>query len=101
MTEPLAIAESLVRSGDPQGALAYLHKNHYANLSREDIDEMFRATRFYSTADWIKHYENGDAAKWLNQVTNFNVEVGAIENPMMADKYFDPSVFTTAAKAYK
>lgn len=104
------ILQSIVRAwipanemmvNDAQGALAYLHKNHYANLSREDIDEMYRATRFYSTTDWIKHYESGEVAKWLNQVTNFNVEVGAIENPMMADKYFDPAVFTTAAKAFK
>ena len=86
---------------DPQGTLALLHKNYYQNLSREDMDEMFNATRFYRTADWIKHYESGDVAKWLNNVTNFNVEVGAIENPMMADKYFDPSIFVGTAKAFK
>ena len=30
---------------------------------------------------------DGSVAKWLNQVTNFNVEIGAIQNPIMADKY--------------
>lgn len=37
---------------DPKGSLAYLHKNHYANLSREDVDEMFNGARFYSTRQW-------------------------------------------------
>jgi hypothetical protein len=35
--------------------------------------------------------------KWLNQVTNFNVEVGAMQNPIMADKYFDPSLYLEVA----
>lgn len=104
------ILQSIVRAwipanemilNDPQGSLAYLHKNHYANLSREDVDEMFRGARFYRTAEWIKHYESGQVTKWLNQVTNFNVEVGAIENPIMADKYFDPSIFVNTAKGFK
>jgi hypothetical protein len=29
----------------------------------------------------------------LNQVTQFNVDVGAMQNPIMADKYFDPSLY--------
>lgn len=86
---------------DPKGSLEYLHKKHYANLARGDVDEMYHGGRFYSTAEWVKHYENGDVTKWLNQVTNFNVEVGAIENPIMAEKYFDPSVFVSAAKSFK
>lgn len=86
---------------DPQGSLSYLHKNHYQNLSREDVDEMYKGARFFRTPEWVQHYESGQAAKWLNQVTNFNVEVGALENPIMADKYFDPSIFLGVAKGLR
>ena len=59
---------------------------------------MYEAAKCYPTAEWVKYYSDGTAVKWLNQVTNFNVAVGAIENPIMADKYFDPSPFLQAAK---
>ena len=77
----------------PQEALKVLHQKYYANLSWEDMEEMHRAAKWYKSAEWAKHYRDGSAAKWLNQVTTFNVEVGAIQNPMMADKYFDPAPF--------
>jgi NitT/TauT family transport system substrate-binding protein len=63
----------------------------------EDIAEMHRAASWYSTADWAKHFRDGSATKWLNQVTDFNVEVGAIQNPIMADRYFDPSIYLEVA----
>jgi NitT/TauT family transport system substrate-binding protein len=85
---------------DPEAAMAYLHKTPYADLSKEDMDEMYRAIRFFPTADWVRHYESGELARWLNQVTSFNVEVGAIENPIMADRYFDPSIFQNVAKTF-
>jgi NitT/TauT family transport system substrate-binding protein len=81
----------------PQEALAVLHQKHYSNLSAEDIAEMHKAARWYSAAEWAKYFRDGSAAKWLNQVTNFNVEVGAIQNPIMADKYFDPSIYLEVA----
>ena len=83
----------------PKETIEYLHTKKYADLARGDVEEMYEAARFYSTADWVKHYSDGTAVKWLNQVTNFNVAVGAIENPVMADKYFDPSLFLQAAKS--
>ena len=77
----------------PQEALKVLHQKYYANLSWEDMEEMHRAAKWYKSAEWAKHFRDGSAVKWLNQVTTFNVEVGAIQNPMMADKYFDPAPF--------
>ena len=81
---------------NPKEALEVLHKKYYANLSAEDIGEMHRATKWYSAAEWVGLYNDGSATKWLNQVTNFNVEVGAIQNPIMADKYFDAALFADA-----
>jgi NitT/TauT family transport system substrate-binding protein len=83
----------------PQETIQYLHAKRYADLSMADVEEMYQAAKFYSTAEWVKYYGDGTAAKWLNQVTDFNVAVGAIQQPMMADKYFDPSIFLQAAKS--
>ena len=69
----------------PQEALAILHQKYYSNLSAEDIAEMHKAAKWYSAAEWAKYFRDGSATKWLNQVTNFNVEVGAIQNPIMAE----------------
>jgi NitT/TauT family transport system substrate-binding protein len=82
----------------PDEALKILHDKYYQNLSTEDIGEMHRAAKWYRAAEWAKYYRDGSAAKWLNQVTTFNVEVGAIQNPVMADKYFDPSLYLDVAK---
>jgi NitT/TauT family transport system substrate-binding protein len=82
--------------GKPEEALALLHKKYYQQLSMDDMWEMYRAAKWFKTAEWRKHYQDGSAVKWLNQVTNFNVEVGAIQNPILADKYFDPSLFLEA-----
>jgi NitT/TauT family transport system substrate-binding protein len=84
--------------GKRKETIEYLHTKKYADLSREDVEEMYDAAKFYPTAEWAKYYADGTAAKWLDQVTNFNVAVGAIQNPVMADKYFDPSLFLEAAK---
>jgi NitT/TauT family transport system substrate-binding protein len=84
--------------GKRKETIEYLHTKKYADLSREDVEEMYDAAKFSPTAEWAKYYADGTAAKWLDQVTNFNVAVGAIQNPVMADKYFDPSLFLEAAK---
>src|SRR6185503_2194014 len=55
----------------PEEALKVLHQKQYPNLTWEDIQEMNNATRWYTSADWVKHYRDGSVAKWLNQVTNF------------------------------
>lgn len=77
----------------PHEALELLHRKHYQSLAMDDVNEMYRAARWFKTADWLKYYQDGSVVKWLNQVTHFNVEVGAIQNPVLADTYFDPKPF--------
>jgi NitT/TauT family transport system substrate-binding protein len=62
---------------------------------------MYNAARWYKTAEWLKYYQDGSVVKWLNQVTNFNVEVGAIQNPILADTYFDPKPFVEVASSLR
>jgi hypothetical protein len=58
--------------------------------SPEDT-EMHKAARRYSAGQGI--FADGSATKWLNQVTNFNVEVGATKNPIILKITFDPSIY--------
>ena len=77
-------------------ALQILQSKYYAKISMSEVEEMYKVTRWYPTKEWAQYYRDGSVAKWLNQVTNFNVEVGAIQNPIMAEQYFDPSLFLEA-----
>ncbi len=81
----------------PEEAKKILHDKYYSDLTKAAVDEMYNAARFYSIADWVRYYTDGTAIKWLNRVTDFNVVIGSLENPIMADKYFDPSIFLQAA----
>ena len=51
----------------------------------------YRAQKAHTADEWVKLYRDGTVHKWLNQVTNFNVEVGAFTNPVPAERYFDAS----------
>jgi NitT/TauT family transport system substrate-binding protein len=77
----------------PEESLKILHDKYYKQITTADVDEMYKATRWYDSKQWAGYYRDGSVAKWLNQVTSFNVEVGAIQNPIMAETYFDPSLY--------
>lgn len=78
---------------NPQKALAILHKNYYPKLPMAEVAEMHKVTRWLSSKAWVPHYRNGDIVRWLNRVTDFNVAVGAMHNPLHAQQYFDPSLY--------
>jgi NitT/TauT family transport system substrate-binding protein len=84
-------------TNQPQEALKVLHDKYYSNIGQGDVEEMYKAAKWYSTSQWAQYYRDGSVTKWLNQVTQFNVDIGAIQNPTMADKYFDPSLFLEVA----
>jgi len=87
------VAANDMITNQPQEALTILHEKYYPKIDMADVQEMYKATKWYSTKQWAQYYGDGSVPKWLNQVTNFNVEIGAIQNPIMADKYFDPSLY--------
>jgi NitT/TauT family transport system substrate-binding protein len=82
---------------EPQEALRVLHDKYYPKIGEADVEEMYKAAKWYSTKQWAQYCGDGSVVKWLNQVTDFNVEIGAIQNPVMADKYFDPSLYLEVA----
>jgi NitT/TauT family transport system substrate-binding protein len=79
-------------------AVPILQRTKYANVPLDDLWEQYRAQKVFTATEWVKLYQDGTVVKWLNQVTNFNVEVGAFANPVTAEQYFDASLYLEIVK---
>ncbi|EKF41638.1 hypothetical protein NA8A_15556 [Nitratireductor indicus C115] len=82
---------------DADASLTALQKDYYSDVPIEDLREQYGAQKLFSTPDWAKMYKDGTVTSWLDRVTNFYVDIGGISNPVMADGYFDPSLFLEQA----
>ena len=79
--------------------LPVIQKNNYAQVPLGDLQEQFKASRYYSSTEWRKLYADGTAARWQQQVTDFFVRFGNIQNPVPASTYFDAKLFMETVKA--
>ena len=84
--------------GKPDESLALLQKNHYQQVPLPDLKEQFGAQKVYSGAEWRKLYSDGTVTKWLQQVTDFFVKFGNIQNAVAASSYFDSKIYLDTAK---
>ncbi len=89
--------EFLVHHSDE--ALKILHQKRYSDVPFDQLQSMFKAEKVFDTAQWLPLYKDGTVAKWLNQVTDVFVKIGAIDHPVSAEKYFDPNLFLSLASA--
>jgi NitT/TauT family transport system substrate-binding protein len=87
----------LVKNADE--AIPLLQKTRYPNVPVDELWAQYRAQKVFTAEEWVKLYRDGTVHKWLNQVTNFNVEVGAFTDPVPAEKYFDPSLYLDVVAA--
>jgi NitT/TauT family transport system substrate-binding protein len=74
---------------NPRQSVEILSEKYYPEVPTSDLWENFLAERVLPAATWVDYYEDGTIDKWLDQVTNTYVEVGAFKNPRPAAKYFD------------
>jgi NitT/TauT family transport system substrate-binding protein len=93
-----AEANQLITS-KPDEAAEILQRTQYPDVPLADFREQFKATKYYTNAEWQKSYVDGTAVKWLQQVTDFFVQNAKIQNPVSASQYFDPKLFLDALKA--
>ena len=84
---------------NPDAALEALQKKHYEQVPLADLKEQFKAQKMFTSHDWRKLYADGTVTKWLQQVTDFFVRFGGIQNPVPASKYFDPKLYLDTIKA--
>jgi NitT/TauT family transport system substrate-binding protein len=83
----------------PDESAEMLQKNAYEDIPLLVFREQFKASKYYSNAEWRTHFQDGTATKWLQQVTDFFVENAKITNPLKADQYFDPKLYLDTVKA--
>ncbi|RVU21069.1 ABC transporter substrate-binding protein [Methylobacterium oryzihabitans] len=83
-----------------EDAVAALQRTKYPEFTAAEMVEQANAIALYGARDWAARYGDGFVTGILNRVTDFNVAVGGIANPLRAESYFDPSLFLdVAAKA--
>jgi NitT/TauT family transport system substrate-binding protein len=85
--------------GKADEAVPILQRTRYQNVPLDDLWEQYRAQKVFTAAEWVKLYRDGTVVKWLNQVTSFNVEVGAFKDPVPAERYFDASLYLDLVKS--
>ena len=91
-------ANDLLVGPKSDDAVAALQKAQYAQVPLPEFRDQFKASRYYSSAEWRKLYADGTVAKWLQQVTDFFVKFGNIPNPVPATQYFDTKLYLDTVK---
>ena len=87
----------IVKNSD--AALDALQKKHYQQVPIGDLKEQYGAQKMFSSSEWRKMYADGTVTKWLQQVTDFFVRFGNIQNPVPASQYFDAKPYLDTVKA--
>jgi NitT/TauT family transport system substrate-binding protein len=83
----------------PDQAAEMLQKSQYKEVPLADFKEQFKASKYYTNAEWRTRYQDGTVTKWLQQVTDFFVSNANIQGALKADQYFDPKPFLDTVKA--
>jgi NitT/TauT family transport system substrate-binding protein len=84
---------------NPDAALDALQKNNYQQVPITDLKEQYKAQKMFTSREWRRMYADGTVTKWLQQVTDFFVRFGNIQNPVPASKYFDTKPYLDTVKA--
>jgi NitT/TauT family transport system substrate-binding protein len=88
-----------VVTGKPDAAAEMLQKAQYKEVPLADFKEQFKASKYYTNAEWRTRYQDGTVTKWLQQVTDFFVANANIQGALKAEQYFDPKPFLETVKA--
>lgn len=78
--------------------LRSLQKNHYPNLTAEDLLSGWKLLRTFSNSEWLTRYQDGTAAGWIGQVEHVFVNIGALQNYVDPSQFFDASIYEQAYK---
>jgi NitT/TauT family transport system substrate-binding protein len=85
-------------TGKPDASAEMLQKAQYKEVPLADFKEQFKASKYFTNAEWRTRYQDGTVTRWLQQVTDFFVSNANIQNALKADQYFDPKLFLETVK---
>jgi NitT/TauT family transport system substrate-binding protein len=83
----------------PDEAVQILQEKYYQKVPLADLKEQIGAQRVFTSKEWAKMFKDGTVTGWLQQVTDFYVSVGGIDNPVPAKEYFVPDLYLEVAGA--
>lgn len=86
-------------TGKPDAAAEVLQKSQYKDVPLAEFKEQFKASKYYTNAEWRARYQDGTVTKWLQQVTDFFVANANIQGALKAEQYFDAKMFLDTVKA--
>ena len=98
---PAAATDPALKTGDEYDVsfLGAPHRHIFHFRVWIDVVHNDRDIEFIQFKRWLqKLYQDGTAINWLQQVTDFYVRSGGIQNPVPASKYFDMSVYMDVVK---
>ena len=75
-----------------QELLPELHAERYQEFTLEQMQAQYGAVHWRSAEDWATRCRDGSVNRILDEVTAFNVAMGAFADPLPAATYFDPSL---------
>lgn len=82
---------------NPDEAMATVHEAGYGeNLELADVQRMYDETRWHRNDEWAELYRDGDVAEWLGQINEVYVEIGAFDEPIPPEEFFQPDIFLDA-----
>jgi NitT/TauT family transport system substrate-binding protein len=79
--------------------LPIIQAKNYEQVPLVELQAQFKASKYYTSAEWRKLYLDGTAVDWLQLVTDFYVRFGGIQNPVPAKTYFDVNFLVKNVKA--
>ena len=91
-----AANDDLIKNSDT--VLPIIQAKNYEQVPLAELQEQFKASKYYTVAEWQKLYQDGTAVGCLKQVTDFYARFGGIQNPVPAKTYFDTSLLLNNAK---
>jgi NitT/TauT family transport system substrate-binding protein len=80
-------------------AAEQLQKTQYKEVPLADFRDSMKFSKYYTSSEWRKLYQDGTATRWLQQVTDFFAVAGNIASPVPAATYFDPQLYLQTVKS--
>lgn len=86
---------------DTENSLKIVHKTAYSNLPYSEVAEAFAKEKVATNDEWAAQFKDGRAAKWIGQVEQVFIQLGAFPDFVPPEKFFDTSIYLEAYAARK